>query len=336
MQNWIRFSYPTNDELEENLEFVEILFHSMQTSDFFESSVDAIIEILLAMNSRKTSKLIDLVYMRLMEYHAYYVQSNLSDDGFDAKSFSRLYMEAAEAYLELIMESNRYDGILSCVLQCTAIDDLEISKITFDFWYCFSSRIRSASESFKERFRNIFLSLLDITIKHLRYPSDLDSWTSKERDEFRSFRHEIGDCLKDCCVVLSDSTALQIVLEYIERFAANSTAEKFVWQDIESCLFALRSMGREVSEHESVVMPKIITYLTRLPEHSKIVYAVIMVYSRYAEWTAKHPEYLEFQLKYALKGLTHSETQSASALALKFLGRFCSQVKIPLYASFRT
>lgn len=39
-------------------------------------------------------------------------------------------------------------------------------------------------------------------IKHLTYPIDVESITAEERDTFRDFRHEMGDVLKDCVLIL--------------------------------------------------------------------------------------------------------------------------------------
>lgn len=50
----------------------------------------------------------------------------------------------------------------------------------------------------KLEWRDTYARLIDVMIKHLRYPPNLSEWTAKERDEFREFRHVIGDVLKDC------------------------------------------------------------------------------------------------------------------------------------------
>ena len=57
--------------------------------------------------------------------------------------------------------------------------------------------------------------------------------------------------------------------------------------------------------------------------HPKIKYATVLVYSRYAEWTLNHLEYLESQLKFIVSGFEESEIRAASALALKFVCQFC-------------
>ncbi len=51
---------------------------------------------------------------------------------------------------------------------------------------------------------------MQIIIKHFHYPDDLSSWSSAERDEFKDFRHEMGDILKDIVTLVGQSEALSV------------------------------------------------------------------------------------------------------------------------------
>ncbi len=49
----------------------------------------------------------------------------------------------------------------------------------------------------------------------MQYPPDLEEWTGQERDEFRDFRHIIGDVLKDCAFVLGEQETLYIPFQLL-------------------------------------------------------------------------------------------------------------------------
>ena len=79
---------------------------------------------------------------------------------------------------------------------------------------------------------------------------------------------------------------------------------------------------------EERVVPEVMKLLVNLPEHDKIRYAATLVLGRYTEWTAKHPEYLEFQLNYISSGFENQskDVMSAAAQALKHFCQDCKKV----------
>ncbi len=114
---------------------------------------------------------------------------------------------------------------MDALIEICNYDDLDVVQITFNFWYYIaemltldtstsqpsSTAVNNIGNSAalaplsleqraakKAEWRDTYAKLIDIMIKHLRYPPILTEWTAKERDEFREFRHVIGDVLKDC------------------------------------------------------------------------------------------------------------------------------------------
>ncbi len=56
----------------------------------------------------------------------------------------------------------------------------------------------------QENWLHLYSRLLDLMIVHLHYPQESHEWSASEKDEFREFRHVIGDVLKDCAKVLGN------------------------------------------------------------------------------------------------------------------------------------
>lgn len=215
------------------------------------------------------------------------------------------------------------------LLLCAANEDLEIVKITINVWYRLAEHILGPENEEKRKpFFPVYKSLVDILIQHMKYPLDEASITAHERDEFREFRHDMGDVLKDCVKVLGEENALLAPSTLIRNiFVRNETKEQIPWQDIEAPLFALRVMCREVSDTESTYIPQIMALLPSLPPHPKVKYAAILVIGRYAQWSNQHPDMLPYQLDYVCKGFTEDrETAIAASHAFKDLCKYCKNV----------
>jgi transportin-3 len=197
--------------------------------------------------------------------------------------------------------------------------------MTFKFWYELTNLLQTTTyEHSKPQFLSYYDALVDVMIGHLRYPDDMDSMTAEQRDEFRDFRHQMGDTLKDCCNILTPQRCLLKPMNLLTGLLNNSEAS---WQHIEAPIFSLRVMGSEVPADENEVMPHIMKFLAQLPEHPKIRYATILVISRYSFWTAAHPEFVTDQLNFISTGFQNQEVAAASALALKHLCKDCKQVR---------
>ncbi|RUS17966.1 hypothetical protein BC937DRAFT_89307 [Endogone sp. FLAS-F59071] len=207
--------------------------------------------------------------------------------------------------------------------------------MTFNFWYQLALALSDPQyQDTKTKFEDVYDRIVDVILVHLRYPDELARWTGEERDEFRNFRHIMGDTLKDCCIVLGARTCLSKPYDILTRIlgAAESAggveAVLAAWQDIEAAIFSLRAMGAEVPDTESEVMPQIMEMLGKLPDHPKIRYAATLVISRYSGWTKLHPQFIEYQLNFISVGFENEEVAAASALALKHLCRDCSELLV--------
>jgi transportin-3 len=268
------------------------------------------------------------------------VSPKLGTLGTDPDTFrgiTRIYAEAGEVWVVLIAhDPEQYLFLVQCIAECTAYhEDLEVTKITFNFWYELTQLITvDKHRHAKELFRQIYERLVEIMIGHLHYPegndrSDIFKGDRVAEDKFRDFRHEMGDVLKDCCRVVGGSTCLGKAYYAVQaNLEKQKNGIEGPWQDIEAPLFSMRMMAREVDTEEEQVVPEVMKLLVNLPEHDKIRYAATLVLGRYTEWTAKHPEYLEFQLSYISSGFEKQSKDviSAAAQALKHFCQDCKKV----------
>ncbi|CEJ00632.1 hypothetical protein RMCBS344292_14684 [Rhizopus microsporus] len=252
----------------------------------------------------------------------------IGDDNDEAVAgYCRIFTEAGDAYVTLIaLHPEAFGVLLDGIGECAAYKEFEVVEMTFKFWYELTNTLISEKyQAAIPRLAPYFDTLVDIMLKHLQYPPEENVMTAEDRDEFRDFRHHMGDTLKDCCRILTPQRCLAKPLHLVTNLLAQPNA---TWQQIEAPIFSLRSMGSEVPLDENDVMPAIMEMLSKLPDHPKIRYAATLVISRYSFWTKYHPQYITYQLNFISSGFQDPDVAAASALALKYLCKDCSKLQV--------
>ncbi|KAI8336541.1 armadillo-type protein [Chlamydoabsidia padenii] len=333
LSSWLKSGYVDIRVLASS-PLVDIAFDGLAHEDLFDVCTDVVCEILYETRDVVELKpLIEKLYPRFTPLLQQLKQAKADEDGDKVRNYCRIFIEAGESYVSLIAQHSESFGVLlDGILSCTAFDDLDIAKLTFTFWYELTNTLTTPHYRHAiPLFQNCFDQLVEIIITHLHYPEDINDWSAEERDDFRSFRHEMGDTLKDCCRILTPQKCLLKPMAHLSNLlminCASSTDGSAPprWQQIEAPIFSLRAMGSEVPADENEVMPQIMEFLSKLPDHPKIRYAATLVISRYSFWTHQHPQFITYQLNFISSGFQDDEVAGASALALKNLCKDCSE-----------
>lgn len=326
--SWLKSNDITIEHLVQQ-PLVSISFQALRSEELFDNAVDLICEIVRGCDDFNRAKpIIDQLLHHFSQCQDL-VESSFEDEYEDRqKNVCRIFVEAAEMFLPMLEHEDvpGYRIIINLLLRCTAFPDLDVVPLTFDLWYSLAQMVqRPEKAALKAAYLDVFRQLLQTIVKHLRYPDDLDAMTAKDRDDFREFRHVMGDVLKDCCQIIGEEETLSTCLMKMQTLLSSSSTK---WQDVEATLFALRAVGAEVSSTENVVMPQIMQILSQLPNHPKIRYAATLVIGRYSDWTREHPNYIQFQLQYISDGFNIPEVTAAAAMSLKFLCESCNVLMV--------
>ncbi|KAI9102434.1 armadillo-type protein [Phlyctochytrium arcticum] len=311
---------------------IGLAFDALDHPQLFDVAVDLVCEMLYRSGKNLTQvDVIQAIYPRLMPLRAK-LDAN-RDDIEMFRGYCRIFADAGEAWTSLIVANyDAFEHVVGGLVQCVACEELDIAKITFAFWEQLGNDLNQVSnKNAREKFMVVYKQLLDIIIRHLHYPADINDSTAEERDEFREFRHVMGDVLKQCVRVLGEQEALSHPYFLLQALCTNAagTFDKAVsWQRVEAPLFSLRAMCREISLTESNVIPQVMQMLPQLPDHPKVKYAAILVIGRYAEWTARHPEFISYQITFVSKGFEDDESVAAAAQAMKHLCKACGPLLV--------
>ncbi|KAF8632582.1 hypothetical protein AX15_001790 [Amanita polypyramis BW_CC] len=302
-----------------------LAFGALTSDELFDSAVDVICELIHETQEIDDNMpVIQLIVPRVIALKPQLLKDR--DDAEKIKGYAKIFSEAGETYRTLLLQhSETFFPIVEAIGECSAYPDLDIVPITFPFWARLASMIGKKS-SVLPVFLNAYRALMDVIIKHLQFPPDDSMLRGQEAENFRAFRHVMGDTLKDCCLVLRTENCLFVTYQMITAALARGP-EATSWQEVEAPLFALRSMGAEVDLADQSAVPKIMDLVPQLPSHPRVRYAALLIIARYTEWIDKHPDYINPQLQYIASGFEDSDADvcAAAGHALKYLCQDCKQ-----------
>jgi transportin-3 len=301
-------------------------FEALAADQLFDHAVDVICELIHETQEIDDNMdVIQLIVPRIIGLKPELARNE--DDPDKMKGYARIFTEAGETYRMLLLRhTDQFFPILDAIGICSACSDLDVVPITFPFWMRLAQLI-GKKPSVSPRLLDAYKALLGVIIRHLHFPPDTEALVGQEADNFRSFRHVMGDTLKDCCYVVGTETCLLAAYDMITT--ALGRGSQVSWQEIEAPLFSLRSMGAEVDREDDKAVPKIMDLIPSLPAHPRVRYAALLIISRYTEWINAHPTYVPFTLQYVSQGFESpdSDVNAAAGQALKYLCEDCKGVR---------
>lgn len=328
LSNWVIAGEITATALAQT-DLFDFAFDALSSQDLFETAAELLCELIhetqelednMAVIERIVPRLIALQPQLLVD----------KDDGEKLRLWARIYTEAGETYRMLIIQhTETFLPLVQAISECAANEDLDVVKITFTFWYRLGQTL-GKQRTISPVITEVYKSVLDNFIRHIHFPPDIEQTTAEDAEEFRNFRHDIGDVIKDCSYVLGADYALERIYAQL-TVALSQVGGNVSWQEIEAPLFCLRSLGGEIDwtqQHSKIL--QIMSVLPNLPPHPRVRYAATMLISRYTPWVAKHPDYIPEILVYIQAGFENSDLEviSAAGCALKYLCCDCKQVRI--------
>lgn len=266
------------------------------------------------------------------------IQKIVIENDFDRISkLCMIFVEAIESYTVLIIdEYDNFDKLINILVLFTDCKDLAIVSQTLPAWNTLFNEINTKHG--KKISKDIFLNFLKIVVLHLKFPINEGDQTAMKKDEFREFRHDIGDCLKNACYLLGSTKAISVPCEllksnihkYLNIQQIDQANQVVLWQEIEASIFAFRTMASEIDPNESEKMNEVISILLNLPPQvitvPRVRYSTILAIGAFAEWLKFHPQFIMPSFAVVMDGLGYSESFAAAVLSFKHICQSCSKV----------
>lgn len=341
LTSWLR-EVPVASIVESPL--LDIVFNGVASDDCAQEATECLCTMIReTMDVDETQDTVKALFPRIMALQPQISKVAEEEDTEKLKNLTKVFATAAESWVVAIArETAHFRPLVEAVLECALCDkDKDVIEHTFSFWYDLRQYlVLDRYIESRVTLVDVYSKLVDILLKHLEYPqpesaneTDLFDGDREQEEKFREFRHHMGDTLKDACDVMGVTECLNKVLHAIQAWMqkyASQASDTSVphWQELEAPLFGMRALGRQVDKDEDIVLPQLMPLLVQMPSHEKLRFATIMVFGRYTEWTAAHPDYLTPQFNYIVNSFEadSKEIVRAAALAIKFFCTDCTQL----------
>ncbi|CAB1115460.1 unnamed protein product [Ectocarpus sp. CCAP 1310/34] len=336
LQSWVRHVNVPGDEIVRN-PLLSAAFDALGNQELFETAVDLLVEVLRKYKANNFL-IVQLMVPKAMALEAAYVKSSEEEDADVARGLCRLFTEMGEAYMDVIMapDDRGQLKLVQVVLMCTSHPEREIATIPLYFWYLFCRTLESLEPADLRTarcamFGPCLVRLIGVLVVLMRYPEDVDELASDEIDDLKRHRYDVADVLRDVCRILGGVQCLrQVVILLDQELATLGTLarpdEPGAWQGVEACLFATRSIGRDIPTNEETIVPQIVGMLPRLPGNHHVRYTATLIVGKYSEWLKLHPEHLTEMFAFLMEGFASPEVMPAAATAIKNVCHSCGQL----------
>ena len=307
----------------------QIAMQGLRESETFDAAVDLLCDTIESASGPNSPLVAEKIFQSVSYLRELYTNALAAEDEDSCRGIGNIVVSTGESFASQIIENPQAaEALLQLMVLVSGNRSLTIAKMTFRFWYMLSEKLQPPDVSgvavgIAERaaIAGFFCQLIRVIVRqHLRYPLDSEQWSKSELDEFKDFRHSVGDVLRDCSAVLGNLICLQEIQSCVVQAQNEGT-----WQAVEAPLFAIRSIvGLEPAN--SPILEPILEFLPSLTKHPKVLYTSILIVGRTAEWLALHPSHIETQISFVLTGLTDPTVVSASAVALHYIMDSCAMV----------
>ncbi|KAI9706959.1 MAG: Nuclear import receptor [Bogoriella megaspora] len=317
---------------------IDVIFNSLFDDGPFETGVECLCAIFKETRDVDESlSIIQTLYPRVVSLKPRLQQAAQEEDTDTFMGLARIFAEAGESWVVLIARTpDHFSSLVDAILETAARDqEHDAISMTFNFWFEFKLYLTlDKYAQARLQYAQTYSKLVDILLAQLEYPkpendNEKDPFEGdRDREEkFRSFRHRMGDVLKDSTEVIGVTECLAKSFRALHSWyqvhgSAANAGKVPEWQKLEAALFSFRALGQMVPPDENIMLPQLIPIIVQTPDHEKIRFQAVMALGRYTEWTAQHPDTLQPQFNYITAAFDHpsKEIVTAAALSMRF---FC-------------
>ncbi|OQR92654.1 hypothetical protein ACHHYP_03369 [Achlya hypogyna] len=323
-------------------------------TEVFDAAVDVVVEIIRAFPSAERDiAVIQWLLPQLMGLKPLFAEAAAYENTDCCMGLTRVFTEMAETYLNLILSDSPMNqtAVVDLLLDCMAYPEAEstwldkagslvttsvvVAEITMPFWFSFcDALIGTRDPTAKARLLGTFAPCLTrlslICMQNMCFREGFRELPMDKKQDFKNFRADLGDILRDCCHLLGAELVLQHCVQGLQTIFQGQDTPENQWEAIEAHLYSFRSIARKVelqiqarSNFDETPLHNIFAFLPQFPDHPAIKYTSCLIISRYAEWlgtsaTSYLPSMLQFvdgTIQQCLKRKDYQEWQVPTAVS---------------------
>ncbi|XP_066537326.1 importin-13 isoform X2 [Hoplias malabaricus] len=241
--------------------------------------------------------------------------------------------------LEQVDHWQSFQALVNMILSCTGIPghypvDETSSSLTLTFWYTLQDDIMSLDAEkqtlYLQVYRPVYFQLVEVLLHKAHFPSDQDyaSWSSDDKEQFRTYRVDISDTLMYVYELLGP----ELLRNLYDKLGVllTDTLHSPSWQDIEALLFGFQSIAETVDVGYSDVIPGLIGLIPLVTASNiHLAETIMLTIGSLAEWLADHPVMLAGVLRLVLQALSNADLSVSTVSTLKRICRECRHNLLP-------
>ena len=203
-------------------------FSALANEQLFDAASDLVVETIhFAAGHDNCREFVPKILPAILELVPRYDAAVAAEDEESARSYTRIFAEAGEQFLRVLLMNPKEWAlpISSAVLRGARHPDSDVAEITFNFWYVLSEEINGGGRmlsdeerpAVKALFAPLFLEVVDALRTLVELPSDSDTWSADDQDDFKRFRYAVGDAIFDSCKVASSVAVIAKLYETLQQ-----------------------------------------------------------------------------------------------------------------------
>ncbi|KAI9915805.1 hypothetical protein PsorP6_007756 [Peronosclerospora sorghi] len=338
LTSWLRYVAIASEMVVRNPLLLSLL-DFFAREELFDAAVDLAVE--LVRSYAQDNLVVQWVTPRLLSLRGVFGTAAEAEDVDTCLGLCRIFTEIGESYLELLLQQhgagNDDTALVDLLLDCMSHNDADVADVTIPFWFKLLAELQQRELSLRTDFKPRLERLAGLCMQKLQFQQEFTSLPADKQQDFKAFRQELGDILRECCELLGVEAVVQHCVHELNQICQMPPDERR-WEEVEARLYCFRSIAREVEKRPttlaSVDAPTtlIFQHLEQFAEHPAICYTSCLIVSRYAGWLRMHPTLLLSQMKFLHTCITKSaedacyaawEVARAAAAAIRSLAMDC-------------
>ncbi|XP_058251317.1 importin-13 isoform X3 [Hemibagrus wyckioides] len=326
----------------------------LKVPELFDTAVESVVGALSVPDWQRSADSLVKLLPHVLELQEQLKRAMQDRDIETSHGICRVVVALGETHCRTLLEQighwQAFQALVSMILSCTAVPghypvEETSSSFTLTFWYTLQDDITSLDSEkqtfYLQLYRPVYFQLVDVLLHKARFPNEHDyaSWSSDDKEQFRTYRVDISDTLM-CVYELLGPELLRKLYDKLGVLLTDTThSHSSLWQrlisvsfcveDIEALLFGFQSIADTVDVSYSDVIPGLIGLVPLISTNSvQLTETVMFMLGSLAEWLADHPVMVPTVLRVVLPALSDADLSVSSVSTLK---RICRECKHHLY-----
>ncbi|GLD91728.1 hypothetical protein PINS_up000261 [Pythium insidiosum] len=190
--------------------------------------------------------------------------------------------------------------LLETILSFTAINDMETSNETMDFWVDFRAYISGKHEDRMQEFEVFISRLLNILVERTVFPVDFESLSAVAKDQFGVYRNDVRAVFRSLATVSVVSEdrfiidAIHAIFHQYDLLEKEAQAPSDWWRKTEVYVHALSALSKSIREEDTTIVPRLFELLSReTPASHRALERTIAIFLGVAShWFARNPSFI--------------------------------------------